>query len=213
MLSYVGLSVLGGQRGEGAPFVGAFAGRGGAALFLLVEPASPGSEEWCGEVVEFMGQSFQEWALSLTGGLLWAMRTVHRDLQGWNRRSLRSQQVGVGVSALAVRGGEAYLAQVGPALAWARLGGVVKEMRPRIPEATGPLGLCEDFYPSFSRHRLSGGDVFVLLFTSAAGLAPARKVQEALTVPETALALLEEAVRGWEAFGALLVRVGEEVVR
>jgi len=214
MLSFLGLSVWGGQLGEGPPFAGAFSGRGGRALFLVVEPASPGSEEWCGEIAEFIGQSFQEWPLSLTGGVLQALRAVHRDLRGWNRRSLGHQQVGIGVSALAVRGEEAYLAQVGPALAWAWCGGRMQELQPRIPEAAGPLGLCEEFYPSFSRHRLAPGDVFVLLFSSMPALARAQEVRELIPLaPERGMALLAEAARGEQCFGALAISAGRGVGR
>jgi hypothetical protein len=209
MVSFCAVSCLQGRVGEGEPFAAAFAGPGGASVFVVVEPAASGSEEWCEEILQLMGHSLERWSLSLTGGILRAMRDVHRLLQSWNAYGLRQRQIGFGASALAVRGEEAYLGQVGPALAWACTRGRLEELVPRLPEAAGPLGLCQDFYPAFTRLRLRPGDVLALLFTGATGLSAAQEAQMAMPAdPDRALTLLVDAVGAHQNFAALIVKVG-----
>ena len=208
MVSFRAVSFVQGRVGEGEPFAGAFAGPGGASVFVVVEPATPGSEEGCEEVLQLMGHSLGRWSLSLTGGILRAMRDVHRLLQSWNAHGLSEQQIGFGASALAVRGEEAYLGQVGPALAWTCTRGRLEEVMPRIPEATGPLGLCQDFYPAFTRLRLLPGDALALLFTGAVGLSRAQEAQGAMAAdPDRALALLVDDIGAHQNFAALIVKV------
>src|SRR3990172_2446706 len=81
-------------------------------LYVLVEPASPGSEEYTGQLVDAIGRMYQQDPLSLTGALLRSLKAAHQQLLEWNQRSLPEHRIGAGVSCLAVRGRTAYLAQV-----------------------------------------------------------------------------------------------------
>src|SRR5712692_4719575 len=69
-------------------------------LYVLVEPALPGSEEFCLQLLEAMGQLFHQSKQSLTGGMLRAMQAAHFQLRDWNRRSFREHRVAAGISAL-----------------------------------------------------------------------------------------------------------------
>ncbi len=205
-------NTVAGQTFEDGPFTGAFPERGSGDdacdLYLLVEPALPGSEEYCNDVANLVGESFHRYRLSVTGGLLRAIQAAHADLRGWNSRSLRDQWVAVGISALAVRGAEAYLAQVGPALAYVRCGDELLSFRPGIPEAQGPLGLSPQVYPHFYRVELASGDAALLASTSLENIVPARSLEGLLAGrPDECLPAIYQAARGLPWFGALLVAV------
>jgi hypothetical protein len=98
-------------------------------LYVLVQPALPGSEEFCGQLVAVVGHLFERQDLSLTGALTKAISAAHENLREWNRRSLREHQVAAGLSCLVVRGTLAYLAQAGPSLAYFRRGDAVTPSR------------------------------------------------------------------------------------
>ncbi|HXG41332.1 MAG TPA: hypothetical protein VNL95_01245 [Dehalococcoidia bacterium] len=203
-------NIVAGQTFEDGPFTGAFPQRGGSDeacdLYLLVEPALPGSEEFCNDIANLLGESFHRYRLSVTGGLLRALQSAHADLRGWNSRSLRDQWVAVGVSALAVRGTEGYLAQVGPALAYAFSGGRLRLLQPHIPDARGPLGLGDSVYPQFSRLDLAPGDAVLLAATPLHSTMQDQALAELLAGPmEDCLPAIYQAVRSLPWFGAVLL--------
>ena len=130
-------------------------------LYVLVEPASPGSEEYTGQLVDAIGRMYQQDPLSLTGAVLRALKDAHQQLLQWNQRSLREHQVGAGASCLAVRGRTAYLAQVGPAVAYYVGDGRFRRIE-QEPGTTEPLGQPDGVQPVFSRYELSPGDMLLL---------------------------------------------------
>ena len=130
-------------------------------LYVLVEPASPGSEEYTGQLVDAIGRMYQQDPLSLTGAVLRALKDAHQQLLQWNQRSLREHQVGAGASCLAVRGRTAYLAQVGPAVAYYVGDGRFRRIE-QEPGTTEPLGQPDGVQPLFSRYELSPGDLLLL---------------------------------------------------
>lgn len=208
-------NIVAGQTFEDGPFTGAFPQRGGGDdpcdLYLLVEPALPGSEEFCNDIANLVGESFHRYRLSVTGGLLRALQSAHADLKGWNSRSLRDQWVAVGVSALAVRGNEGYLAQVGPALAYARRQGYLRPLQPHLPDAQGPLGLGDSVYPQFSRLELSPGDAVLLTATPLRTALQEQALAGLLAGPvEECLPAIFQAVRSLPWFGAVLVAALED---
>src|SRR3990172_2586925 len=143
-----------GEAREETPWVGAYPepGRGEdpSDLYLIVDPALPGSEEFCAEMKEAIGSVFHKTKVSLTGGLLGALRSAHEHLRDWNRRSMKDSRVAAGVSCLALQGQAGYLAQVGPAAAVLYRNRSLQQLRPRLPDALEPLGLFDDFWPDFS---------------------------------------------------------------
>jgi len=204
-------NIIGGQVQEEGPRTGIFLDRNRGEpdvshLYILVEPALPDSEEFCPQVIEVIGQLFHESKLSLTGGLLRALRSAHESLREWNRKSLKEHRVATGLSCLAVRDDEAYLAQVGPALAYARQRGRTRLAVPHIPDAQGPLGLYEDFWPAFRRYDLSAGDRLLLVTSNLATAIGAEEVDATLALPpEHCLPKLYQGARQLTDCAALLL--------
>ena len=209
-------NIVGGEAQQEGPWLAAFPDHSHgdtepSDLYLVVEPALPGSEEICAHLVAAIGQLFHRRKLSLTGGLLWALRAAHEQLRDWNRKSLKEHRVAAGTSCLAVRGSEAYLAQVGPAIAYIRLRGGLQRMQPHIPDAQEPLGLYEEFWPAFSRHELSAGDRLLLATSNLAAAVGNQEVMTALALrAEECLAPLYQQARHLSDCGALLLALAED---
>lgn len=209
--------IVDGQAREESPWVGVFPRseraetEGAADLFVVVEPALPGSEDYCSDLAQAIGKQFRERRLSLTGGILRALKAAHENLRDWNRRSLKEHQIGAGVSSLAVRRGalpgwEAYLGQVAPATAALLLGGSLQRMEPRLPNAVEPLGLHEEFWPDLSRHELQDGDRLLLLSKDLAAAFSDEELAEALRPPpDETLPLLYQKGKEMSRCAALLV--------
>jgi hypothetical protein len=204
--------IVDGKAQEESPWVGVFheGGRaepaGAADLFVVVEPALPGSEDYCRDLAQTMGERFRERRLSLTGGILRAVRAAHDSLRDWNRRSLKQHRVAAGVSCLALRGWEAYLGQVAPAVAVLLHEGALKRLEPSLPDAIEPLGLREEFWPHFSHHELRDGDRLLLLSTGLAAALSDDELTAALQPPpEETLPLLYRKGKEMPNCAALLV--------
>jgi serine/threonine protein phosphatase PrpC len=199
-----------GEAREETPWVGAFpdpaADEEPSDLYLVLEPALPGSEEFCSEMKEAVSRVFHKSKLSLTGGLLRALHAAHEQLRDWNRRSIKEHHVATGVSCLAVRDGEAYLALAGPSAAAVYRDGAVSVLSPVIPEAREPLGLPEDIRPDFTRHELTEGSRILLLSPSLRDALSADDLASALALgPEDALPELYRRARDLANCGAILV--------
>src|SRR3989442_4413301 len=123
-----------GEAREQTPWVGVYPDPTNAEvtsdLYLIVEPALPGSEEFCEELKEVVGSVFHKEKVSLTGGMLRALRSAHEQLRDWNQRSLREHRIAAGISCVAVHGNAAYLAQVPPAWAARYDGATLVVQRP-----------------------------------------------------------------------------------
>jgi serine/threonine protein phosphatase PrpC len=204
--------IVDGQAREENPWVGVFAddgrgdGEGKADLFVVVEPALPGSEDYCRDLSQAIGEQFRGRKLSLTGGMLHALKGAHENLRDWNRRSLKQHRVAAGVSCLAVRGDEAYLAQVGPARAAVFKGGALTRLAAALPDAVEPIGLHDEFWPDFRRFEIGEGDRLLLLSGSLDGALSDDDLLATLTSPpEETLPLLYRKARALPNCAALLV--------
>ena len=209
MTTWVGrYAMVGGEPRDESPWLidrRRVVGGESVRLVVLAEPADERSEPYCAEVAGAVAGLFGRDALSLTGGLLRALRQTHADLVEWNRRSLQEHRVAVGVTCVAVRDGEATVALAGPGAAYRgdprgaeRLGG---------GEAAGrrPLGGEEPVEPLFLSVPL--GEAWILLLTSAAEAAAGRTaVAEAVSAgPERALGDLYGRTRGVREMAAVLL--------
>jgi hypothetical protein len=116
-------------------------------LYVLVEPASPGGKEYCGQLVDAIGRLYGQDALSMTGAVLRALQAAHQQLHDWNARALREHRVEAGVSCLTVQDRTAYLAQVGPSVADHVGDGRFTRIAPE-DSAAEPLGQPEGIAPS-----------------------------------------------------------------
>jgi hypothetical protein len=130
-------------------------------LYVLIEPATAASRQYCGQLAEALGRMYQQDTLSLTGAALRALRGAHRQLYDWNQSTLREQHVGAGVSCLAVRDRTAYLSLAGPSVAYHVGDGRFHRIAPEGPAAE-PLGLSDWAEPTFDRFELSPGDLLVI---------------------------------------------------
>jgi hypothetical protein len=177
-------SIVEGQVREEGPWLGAFhrrlAEEESRDLYVLAEPALPGSEEFCGDLVQALGTGFQKESLSLTGALLRSLRAAHEDLREWNRKSLREHQVAAGAGCLLLRGRTAYLAQVGPSLAYFYRDGQVTTITPQDEGAQAPLGLADEFQPEITRYDLEPGDLLLVTSSRLADVADEPTVAGAL---------------------------------
>ena len=201
-----------GEAREETPWVGAFPDNGRAEdpsdLYVIVEPATEGSEEFCQELKEAIGTVFHREKLSLTGGLLRALKSAHEDLREWNSRSMKDHRIAAGVSCLAVHpeSGQTYLAQVAPASAAHYRRGATASLSPTLADAGEPLGLYEEFWPQFSRFDLEAGDRLLLLSPALVRALPPDDLAAALAAtPEDALPILYRRARSLPDCAALLV--------
>jgi len=201
----------GGEAKQLTPWVGAFPGEGAApgdqaSLYVIVEPASPGSEDFCGDLKEAIGDLFHKQKASLTGGVLRSLRAAHENLRDWNRKSIKDHRLSAGVSCLALQGHLAYLAQVAPAAAVLYRAGTIMHIEPQLPDAMEPLGLHEEFRPEFSRYELEDDDRLLILSPRLAARLSDGDLSEALARPgEDALPELYQQARRVPDCGALLV--------
>lgn len=209
--------IAAGQAQEETPWVGVYpedpagplAGGDGSEssdLFLIVEPATEDSAEFCQELKEAVGTVFHRSKASLTGGLLRALQSAHEDLREWNRRSMKDHRVGAGVSCVAVRGHEAYLAQVAPAAAAHLHFGELETITPTLADATEPLGLYDEFWPQFARFELEPGDRLLLMSPGLARALPPDEPAASLALPaEETIPALYRLARALPDCGAVLV--------
>ncbi|MGE0135725.1 MAG: hypothetical protein AB7L91_04580 [Dehalococcoidia bacterium] len=174
-------------------------------LLVLVDPVDDRSAELAPEVAEAVAEIFTGENLSITGGLLRALRQAHLNLAEWNRRSLREHRVAVGLTCVAVRGGEATIAQVGPGVVYIAGPEGVRRLATDDEEAARPLGGTEPIEPQFFSTRLHGRTL--LLLTGAVDqIIGSSAIGEALRAgPDRTLAELYRRTRGVEDMTAAVI--------
>lgn len=134
-------------------------------LLVLAEPVDARSAPFCTEVAEAVSELFSRESLSVTGGLLRALRQAHANLAEWNRRSLREHAVAVGITCVAIRDGEATIAQAGPGTlyTWGPEG--LQRHVASEGDAANPLGGAEAIAPQFQQLRVDRR--LILMLTSS----------------------------------------------
>jgi hypothetical protein len=211
MLWIAQFAISGGEARQESPWIGAYPDTGrsedASDLYVLVTPATAGSEEFCTELKDAIGEVYHREKVSLTGGLLRAIENAHADLQEWNRRSLRDQKVAAGLSCLAAaEDGRTCLAQVAPATAVHYRASRVEVLRPALPEASEPLGLYDDLRPEFSAATLEPGDRLLFASPGLLDAVSADELRAALSLgEEEVLPELYRRVRGAPDCAALLI--------
>ncbi len=208
--------IVQGQALEAGPWQGKFgfysSGEDPVDLYVLVQPALPGSEEFCGQLVAVVGHLFERLDLSLTGALTKVISAAHENLRDWNRRSLREHQVGAGLSCLVVRGPLAYLAQAGPSLAYYRHGAAFMRVAPDDSRATAVLGLGEELRPQLRRYELAPGDLLLVASPSLDEVVDESQLSALLTKDaEQILSELYLIARDQPNFSVFLLSCFEEV--
>ena len=207
--------IVDGTCQEESPWTGIFPSRGHgeeepADLYMVVEPTLQDSQEHCAQLVAAVGNLFCQSDLSITGGLLQALRNAHDQMRDWNRHSIKEQQLTAGTSCIVVRGREALLAQSSPAVVYTRLLGAVQRVVPHIPEASVSLGDQEDLLPAFHRYELSTGDRALLVTTSLDEAVGEERIDKILALPANdVLPCLYKDTQGLSQGAALFLDFGK----
>ncbi len=173
-------------------------------LLVLAEPLDERSAEFCHEVADAIAALFRREALSVTGGLLRALRQAHANLAEWNRRSLREHRVAVGVTCVVVSEREVTIAQVGPCVALVRSGTVLRRLSPVGPGAR-PLGGSDAIEPAFERIVLPRDELLLVTANVEAVLGYDAIAAAFAEGPERALAELFLQTREVSDMTAVLV--------
>jgi hypothetical protein len=153
-------------------------------LYVLVEPLGDrsGWEPVCRELVQLIHDEYYDSSGSVTAGLRKALEAANALLRDMNAAEARRSPKLAGVTAVVLRGSEAFLAQTGPALAYlVRAGSVTRfpedspwlDMSPQEAIEEGyapPLGLREDLSVDLFHLRLEPGDCLVLAESAVAGV-------------------------------------------
>lgn len=174
-------------------------------LFVLADPVDERSAEFCAEVAEAVAELFSRETLSITGGLLRALGQAHSNLAEWNRRSLREHQVAVGLTCIAIRDGDATIAQAGPGVVY--ISGPEGVRRLAAEDAAArPLGGTEPVEPQFFSTRLDEDRMLLLLTGSVDQLIGSSAIGVALAAgPERTLTELYRRTRGVSDMTAVLI--------
>lgn len=174
-------------------------------LYVLAEPASPPAREYCDQLVDAIGRVFKQDILSTTGAMLRALRAANQQLRDWNERTLREHRVFAGVSCLAVRGRNAFLAQFGPSVAYHVGDGRVRRIEPE-EEARAPIGEPAQLQPTIQRFALSPGDVVLIAPSRLDQLADEEAMRSILLRGgDEALVELFRLARGEQEFALVLL--------
>ena len=131
-------------------------------LIVLVEPVDERSASFCEDVAGAVADLFVSEELSLTGGLVRAMRRAHLNLAEWNRRSLREHRVAVGVTCVVLRDGEATIAQAGPGLVYLVGPDGTRRVTTAGEPAASPLGSDGEITPQFIAARTDETSILLL---------------------------------------------------
>ncbi len=178
-------SVVDGQVQEEGPWLGSLVRQRPDEepdeLYVLVEPASPASDEYTSQLVDVIAQLYGKDPLSLTGALTRSLKAAHEHLRDWNRKSLKEHRVGAGASCLVLRGADAYLAQVGPSVAYVRTAdGGFRRISAEIPDFEHSLGIADPFEPRLTRLALSPGDLVLMASRQLEEIASADHIRRVL---------------------------------
>jgi hypothetical protein len=178
-------------------------------LLVLADPVDERSGEFSAEVAEAVAELFTRESLSVTGGLLRALRQAHANLAEWNRRSLQEHQVSVGLTCVAVRAGEATIAQVGAGVVYIAGPEGLRRLSTDDEPAAQPIGGEEQVEPQFFSTPLEQCTL-LLLTGSVDQVVGTNAIAEALTAgPERTLSELYRRTRGVRDMAAVLVTVVE----
>lgn len=174
-------------------------------LLVLVDPVDDRSAELAPDVADAVAEIFVKETLSITGGLLRALRQAHINLAEWNRRSLREHRVAVGLTCVAIRDGEATIAQVGPGAVYIAGPEGVRRLSTEGEDAARPVGGTEPVEPQFFSTSLEDRTLLCLTGSVDQLIGP-NAIGEALRAgPERTLAELYRRTRGLDDMTAVVI--------
>jgi len=211
-ISFGQFNIFGGTVREDGPYVAVVENRAPgetrADLYVVIEPAQAGSEVHCPELLKLLSSQFGRPQYSLTGNLLQSLRAAQEHLRSWNKAATAENQASAGASCLAVRGDVAYLAQIGPAVAYLRHDGHLRSFQPIESEEKVPLGTTLACSPCFNRLELAQGDTLLLVTSRFRSLVDDETTELVLSLPPgEALPEIYKIAREEREFSALYLAV------
>ena len=174
-------------------------------LLVLAEPLDERSAEFCHEVADAVSELFSRESLSMTGGLLRALQQAHDNLAEWNRRSLREHQVAVGLTCVAIRDGEATIAQAGPGIVYVSGAAGAERLSTEGEPSALPLGGPRPLEPRFHTVRLADHELLLISSEIERVVDPAAIGQTLAVGPQRALAEFFVYTRSLQDATAVLV--------
>ena len=209
MSTWVGrYAIVGGEVREDGPWLAEqlrFSDEERVHLFVLADPADERSTEFCQEVAGAVADLFASESLSLTGGLLRALRQAHRNLAEWNSRSLREHHVSIGVTCLAVRGDSATVAQAGPGVVYVAAPDGVRRISSEGQDGAQPLGGTDRLDPLFTSIPLEQTKILILSSPAEETAGSAAIAQALGSEPDRALAEIFRLTRQVDDMTAVLI--------
>lgn len=131
-------------------------------LYILTEPTGGPGEDACQLAAATVNKTFRSRRLSLTSSLAAALQAAHEQRVAENKLSLPEHRVGLIMTCVTVRGSEVYIAQAGPAVAYAFGKGRLHRFVPEGAAEAKPLGFGEKPPVQVKRYLFRGGDVLLL---------------------------------------------------
>jgi len=217
------LSLADGRRRDNPPEIGAVeataeippGSQHKGNLYVLCELSAP-AETWddaSTQIVDLAIRTFFESPGSVTAGLRQTVLAVNRHLANTNATSIAGQEVWAGMTCVALREHDLFIAQGGPALTHVlHRGGLQTYPEPdSAPEGVAPpQPLGETLRPDIELFHCSiaHGDVLLLAASHLPHLANTEQVVAALNedTPDSALAQIEELVAKRD-FSAVVIQL------
>jgi len=219
------LSVANGQRRDRPTEMGAVEATGAPPpdkthkgnLYLMCELSAP-AETWddaSSEIVDLAIQTFYESPGSVTAGLRQAVRTVNRHLLDTNAASIPGQEIWAGLTCVALRDNDLFIAQGGPSLVYVLRDGELlafpkPDSVPEGPSSSPPLGEEPQPNVELSHCAVDEGDTFLLVASHLPYLADAEQITAALGAgdPDAVLQQISKLVQQGD-FSAVAVQLIE----
>jgi hypothetical protein len=202
-------NIVGGHVQEQGPWVSTFQAEAAGEpvrLYVVTEPARPGSEQYTEQLGEAIGTLFSRHDFSITGNMTRALRAAHEHLRDWNRTTMPEEQVGAGVSLLVLREDVGYLAQAGPSIALYGDGTRARRFSAPNGSAQQSIGLAADLRPAVTRIELGLGESVLL---SGSALASSLQDEHGPALlgmePEEALGQVYVMLKEQQNLGAILI--------
>lgn len=150
---------------EASPLIAAFSGRGlldQVRFHALAESSAAEPEERLGATLVALERALAgESRSALTTALPRALQSCHRELTAGNEPLPMAARVGVGLTCLALRNDEVYVARAGPGLVYVRDRHGVRRL-PGPTEGAGSLGTAEgDVGIAMDRHAVGPGEALL----------------------------------------------------
>ncbi|HID86611.1 MAG TPA: hypothetical protein EYP55_04430 [Anaerolineae bacterium] len=191
-------------------------------LYVLVEMVG-GHDRACQQIIEIVQREFFHTPGSVTLRLRRAIQAANAHLFQENRDVPRDQRRSAGVSCVALKGEEAYIAQAGSALIHVLQGGALHRfpahspwLTPTPPQEVAPpywrpLGVEQDVEVHLSHCRVAPGDVILLSSSNLVRLATEEEIAEAMDQEADVAVKDLAALASGQDVSAIVVEIAPEV--